>query len=113
MTKEDMIITTSPFIEGFKVKKVIGLVSAFTIRTRGVLGQIIGGIEGMFGGKITAYEEELEKAREEALGKIVERAKSLGANAIISVDFETSNISPTKPAMVFSAWGTAVVLERK
>lgn len=106
-----MIIATTPFIEGYKVKQVLGLVSAFTIRTRGIGGQIIGGLQEIVGGKITAYEYEMEKAREEALSKIIKKAEEKGANAIIGVDFETTNMSHST-AILFSAWGTAVILEK-
>ena len=107
-----MILTTTPYLDGYKIKKVVGLVSAFTIRTRGFGGQIVGDIESVFGGKITAYEKEMENARIEVLEKIKKEAKEKGANAIIGIDFETSNISPRSPAIVFSSWGTAVVLEK-
>jgi len=108
-----MIITTTPYLDGYKIKKVIGLVHAFSIRTRGLGGQITGGVESIFGGKITAYESEMKKTRDEVLKKLEKEAEKKGANAIIGIDLETTNISPTHPAIVLSAWGTAVVLENK
>jgi len=57
-----------------------------TPRTRGVLGQIIGGIQSMFGGEITAFTVELEKARMEAMERVKAKALALGANALIGLD---------------------------
>jgi len=82
------------------------------VRTRGVGGKIFAGIEGIFGGEVTAYTSECEKARRESLNRLIENAKRIGANAILGVDFETADILQGT-ATVFSAYGTAVIAEPK
>ncbi|MDR0797666.1 MAG: YbjQ family protein, partial [Nitrososphaerota archaeon] len=64
--KHAFIIVTTPMVAGYKIKKVLGLVTGLTPRTRGVLGQFKGGIESMFGGEVTSFTSEIEKARWEA-----------------------------------------------
>lgn len=105
------IIATTPTIPGYKIKRVLGVVTGLTPRTRGVLGQFVGGIQSMFGGEITAFTEELEKARVEAVARVRSKAMSMGANAVVGLDLETSDISFQAPIVVMSATGTAVIIE--
>jgi uncharacterized protein YbjQ (UPF0145 family) len=108
--KLSMIVVTTPTIPGYEVIKVFGTVHGLTVRTRGVGGKFIAGIESAFGGEVTAYTSECEKARKESFDRMIENAKKLGANAIIGVDFETSEILQSA-ATVFSAYGTAVLVK--
>jgi len=105
------IIATTPTIQGYKIKKVLGVVTGLTPRTRGVLGQFIGGIQSMLGGEVTAFTEEMEKARLEAMARIKAKAMNIGANAIVGVDLETSDIGREAPIVLISATGTAVIIE--
>jgi uncharacterized protein YbjQ (UPF0145 family) len=109
--KQSMIVVTTPTIPGYEVLKVLGTVHGLTVRTRGVGGKFIAGIESAFGGEVTAYTSECEKARKESMDRLIENAKKLGANAVLSVDFETSEILQST-ATVFSAYGTAVVVKK-
>lgn len=105
------ILSTTPSIPGYEVKRVLGVVTGLTPRTRGVLGQIVGGIQSMFGGEITAFTSELEKARVEAMERVKAKALTLGANAIIGLDLETSDMGAQWGIVVISATGTAVIVE--
>jgi len=105
-----MMVVTTPTLPGYRVVKVLGVVHGLTVRTRGVGGKFVAGIEGMFGGEVTAYSSEAEKARRESLQRLIEAATGMGANAIIGADFETSDILQGM-ATLFSAYGTAVVVE--
>jgi uncharacterized protein YbjQ (UPF0145 family) len=105
------IISTTPNIPGYKIIKILGVVTGLTPRTRGVLGQIIGGIQSMFGGEITAFTIELEKARMEAMERVRAKALALGANALIGLDLETSDMGVQWGIVVISATGTAVMVE--
>jgi uncharacterized protein YbjQ (UPF0145 family) len=87
------------------------VVTGLTPRTRGVLGQFIGGIQSMLGGEVTAFTEEMEKARLEAMARIKAKAMNMGANAIVGVDLETSDIGREAPIVLISATGTAVIVE--
>jgi uncharacterized protein YbjQ (UPF0145 family) len=107
--KELMVVTTST-IPGCEIVKAFGTVHGMTVRTRGVGGKIMAGIEGMFGGEVTSYSSEAEKARKESMDRLIENARSVGANAIVRTDFETSDIL-NGTATIFSAYGTAVIIK--
>ena len=106
-----IIVVTTPTVPGYQVVKVLGPVHGLTVRTRGVGGKIVAGIEGIFGGEVTTYTSECEKARKESLDRLIESAKKIGANAIIGVDFETSDILQGT-ATVFASYGTAALVEK-
>ena len=105
------IMTTTPTIPGYKIKKVLGVVTGLTPRTRGMLGKFVGGIQSMLGGEVTAFTTELEKARVEAMGRVRTKALNLGANAVIGLDLETSDMGSQMSIIVISATGTAVIVE--
>ena len=109
-TKKDLIVVTTSIIPGYEIVKALGTVHGMTVRTRGVGGKIIAGIESMFGGEVTSYSSEAEKARKESMDRLIENAKSIGADAVVRTDFETSDIL-SGTATIFSAYGTAVVIK--
>ena len=109
-TKSELMVVTTSTIPGFEIVKALGTVHGITVRTRGIGGKIIAGFEGMFGGEVTAYSSEVEKARKESMERLVENAKSVGANAVVRTDFETSDIL-NGTATIFSAYGTAVIIK--
>jgi len=104
-------MVTTPTVAGYKIKKVLGLVTGLTPRTRGILGQFIAGFESMAGGEVTAFTSEMEKARWEAIERAKARAIALGANAIVGLDVETSDLGLQNGIVLFSATGTAVLIE--
>jgi len=106
-----MMVVTTPTLPGYRVVKVLGVATGLTVRTRGVGGKFVAGIEGMFGGEVTSYSSEAEKARRESLQRLIDVATRMGANAVIGADFETSDILQGM-ATLFSAYGTAVVVEQ-
>ncbi|WP_455278809.1 heavy metal-binding domain-containing protein [[Eubacterium] cellulosolvens] len=109
-TQEFMIVTT-PSIPGYKIKKVLGIVTGLTPRTRGVLGKFVASFQSMLGGEVTAFTTELEKARIEAIDRVKYKARALGANAITGLDLETSDLGLQAGVIVISATGTAVIVE--
>ena len=104
-----MIIVTSPEIPGKKIKHTLGLVRGNTIRARHVGKDIMAGLRNLVGGEVTEYAKLLAESREQALDRMQEEAEQLGANAIISLQFQTSVIMGGAAEMM--AYGTAVVLE--
>lgn len=104
------MVVTTPTIAGYRIVRVVGPVYGMTIRSRGVGGKFVAGIQSMFGGEITSYVSELENARRESVERLMENARKIGANAVLNTDFETSDILQST-AIVFSAYGTAVVIE--
>jgi uncharacterized protein YbjQ (UPF0145 family) len=105
------MMSTTPSIAGYKIKKVLGVVTGLTPRTRGVLGKFVAGIESMFGGEVTAFTTELEKARIEAMERVKAKAIRMGANALVGLDLETSDMGFQMGIIVISATGTAVIVE--
>jgi uncharacterized protein YbjQ (UPF0145 family) len=106
----EVIVVTTHGLPGYEIVKVLGHVHGLTVRTRGVGGKFIAGIEGIIGGEVTAYTSECEKARGESLTRLIENARKMGANAVIGTDFETSDILQGT-ATVFAAYGTAVIVK--
>jgi uncharacterized protein YbjQ (UPF0145 family) len=106
--KEFMVVTT-PTVPGYRIKKVLGVVTGLTPRTRGVGGKIVAGIQSMLGGEVTAFTYEIEKAKTEAMSRAIEKARDMGANAIVGLDMETSNV--LQSLVLISATGTAVIIE--
>jgi uncharacterized protein YbjQ (UPF0145 family) len=102
------VIVTTPTVPGYRVIKVLGVVTGLTPRTRGIGGKIVAGFQSMIGGEVTAFTVELEKARAEAIDRVVKKAQALGANGIVGLDMETSDV--LQSLVVISATGTAVVL---
>jgi uncharacterized protein YbjQ (UPF0145 family) len=105
-----ILVVTTPTVPGYQIIKVLGAVHGLTVRTRGVGGKFAAGIEGMFGGEVTTYSSEAEKARRESLQRLIDNAVAMGANAVAAADFETSDILQGM-ATLFSVYGTAVVIE--
>ena len=110
-TTPGFIVTTTPTVEGYRIRKVLGIVTGLTPRTRGVLGKFVAGIQSMFGGEVTAFTTELEKARIEAIQRVRSKALQLGANAIVGLDLETSDLGLQQGIVIISATGTAVIIE--
>lgn len=102
-----MIVTTTPSVEGYRVERYCGLVHGETVNGINALKDIGAGLRNVFGGRSAGYEEELIKARQDALDEMERRAQELGANAIIGliVDVEAMGAGDM---LVVSATGTAV-----
>lgn len=107
----DVLVVTTPEIPGYRVKEIKGLVYGQSIRTRGALGRIVAGIEAIVGGASQTYLEEFNKARNEAIERLKENAARVGANAVLSVDFETSEI--LEGFILITVYGTAALVEKE
>jgi uncharacterized protein YbjQ (UPF0145 family) len=104
----EFLVVTTPTISGYRIRKVLGVVTGLTARTRGVGGKFVAGIQSMVGGEVSAFTYEIEKARVEAIQRMREQAQQMGANAVIGLDMESSDLLSV---IVISATGTAVVVE--
>jgi uncharacterized protein YbjQ (UPF0145 family) len=109
--REGMVIVTTPTVPGYEVKEILGIVSGLTARTRGIGGKLVAGIESMIGGEVSAFTYEMEKARKEAIKRLSEEARRMGANAVVGVDVETSEVF--EGVVLISATGTAVNIEKE
>ncbi|MBA7698171.1 hypothetical protein ES703_106846 [subsurface metagenome] len=104
-----MIITTTETISGKKVVKTLGLVKGNTIRARHVGRDIVAGFRNIVGGEITEYTKMLAESREQALDRMQQEAKKLGANAVVGMRFITASIMGGAAELL--AYGTAVIVE--
>lgn len=104
-----LLITTSTHLEGYKITKQLGLVRGITVRSRGLGGNLVGGIMALFGGKNTIYTDLCENTREEALQLLIQHAKDMGANAIINMRYDANEVMQGITEVL--AYGTAVVVE--
>jgi uncharacterized protein YbjQ (UPF0145 family) len=104
-----MLITTTPAIEGMKVEQYHGLVSGEAIMGANVFKDMFASVRDIVGGRSAAYEQELKKAKDLALGEMAQQAEELGSNAVISVDLDYETVGQGSMLMV-SASGTAVRL---
>jgi len=102
--------TTAFSITGYKIVRELGIVRGLTVRTRGVGGRFLAGISGVVGGKVDAYIDMCEQARGEALQHMIDHAQAMGANAVIGMRYDTTEIAEGMDEVL--AYGTAVVIER-
>jgi uncharacterized protein YbjQ (UPF0145 family) len=104
-----LIIVTSDHIEGKKTIKTLGMVKGSTIRARHMGKDIVAGFRSMVGGEISEYTKLMAEAREQAIGRMVEQAEEMGANAILDTRFVTSMVMSGASELL--VYGTAVVVE--
>jgi uncharacterized protein YbjQ (UPF0145 family) len=107
---DEILITTSNQLEGYHITKHLGLVRGITVRSRSLLGNIGGGIQSLFGGKLSIYVELCETAREEAYQLLLHHGDQLGANAIINIRYDANEIMQGITEVL--AYGTAVIVEK-
>lgn len=106
-----MMILTTEEAAGYEVVRVFGLVRGNTIRTRHLGKDIVAALRGMVGGEIPEYTKLFAEAREQALDRMSEEAKELGANGVLGVRFSTSMVMSSAAELL--VYGTAVELVRK
>ena len=104
-----MIITTGPAVEGRQVGKYLGVVSAQAILGINIGKDLMAGLRNIAGGRSGAYEGEIAKAVEEVTAELTTAAQNLGADAVISVDFDYESVG-TGGMLIVAASGTAVKL---
>ena len=107
--KSGIIVVSSNGIEGKKIVKTLGLVKGNTIRARHIGRDIMAGLRGVIGGEIKEYTKLMAESREQAMERMVENARALGANAIVGVRFTTSMVMSGAAELL--VYGTAVVVE--
>ena len=104
-----MIVATTPFVAGHRITETKGHVYGLVVRSRGLGGNIAAAVRSLAGGEIKEYTELLEDTRRQAIDRMVQNATLMGANAVISMRFDSSEIGSTMSEIV--AYGTAVVVE--
>lgn len=104
-----MIIVTTEHIQGKEIGKVLGLARGNTVRARALGKDIMAMLRNVVGGEVTEYTKMIAESREQALDRMVENAKALGANAVVNVRFGTSMVM--SGAAEILAYGTAVIIK--
>jgi len=104
------MVTTAFDLPGYRVAKTLGLVRGVTVRSRSILGTLGASLETLVGGNITLFEDMCEKAREQALDLMLEHAGEHGANAVIGVRYDATEVMQGVTEVI--AYGTAVQVER-
>src|SRR6516164_554011 len=104
-----MLVTTTENVPGFRRAKTLGQCFGVVVRSRGIGGNLVAGLRSIVGGEIHEYTALLEEARRHAIDRMVQNATAMGANGIIMMRFDSSEIGQTMSEIV--AYGTAVVLE--
>ncbi len=106
---EKIIVTTTESIPGYRIVRVLGIVSGSTVRARHIGRDILAGLKNIVGGEISEYTELLADARDEAIRRMIEKARALGANAVVNVRLSSSQVA--QGAAEILAYGTAVIVE--
>jgi uncharacterized protein YbjQ (UPF0145 family) len=105
------MVTTAFELEGFRVTKSVGVARGIVVRSRSIVGNIGATIQTLFGGNITLFSQLCEQSREQAFDIMLEHAEQMGANAVIGMRFDATEIAAGVTEVL--AYGTAVVVAPK
>ncbi len=106
-----MIVVTTEGVQGYDVAEPKVQVFGLVVRSRGLGGNIRAGLRSLAGGEIIEYTEMLEDARRNALDRMVKNAAAMGANGVVRMQFDSSEMGNTMSEIV--AYGTAVILKKQ
>ena len=109
MNQTHPLTTTTFDLPGYRVIKSFGVVRGIIVRSRSILGNIGAGIQSIFGGNISLYTSLCERTREEAFNQMIHHAGQLGANAVVGVRYDATEIGPGITEVL--CYGTAVFVE--
>ena len=104
-----MLLTNLEIVPDKRISKHLGLVQGSSVRAKHIGRDFMAGLKNVFGGELTGYTELLQESRQEAMDRMQEQARAVGANAILNIRFSTSSV--TAGAAELFAYGTAVILE--
>ena len=105
------MITSAFELPGHTIAKNLGIVRGITVRSRSIVGNFVGGIQSLFGGNITIYTKLCEQARSEAFALMCDHGDQLGANGIVGVRYDATEVMSGLTEVL--CYGTAVVVARK
>ena len=104
-------VTTTLSIDGYRIKEFRGVVRGIIVRAPTIAQGILGGLKSIVGGRIGAYTQMCEQARQQAYDLMIEHAKELGANAVVGLRYDASEVVGRESATEVLCYGTAVVIE--
>jgi uncharacterized protein YbjQ (UPF0145 family) len=108
---DTMIITTTPSIEGKRIREYRGIVTGEAILGANIFRDLFAGLRDIVGGRSAAYEKELRNARELAMAEMASTAQEAGANAVVAVDLDYEVLGHSNGMLMVSISGTAVIVE--
>lgn len=106
---DNSMITTAFELPGYRITTNLGVVRGITVRSRSIVGNVLGGLQSLFGGNITIYTELCERARDETFQLMRQHAQSLRANAVIGMRYDATELMAGLTEVL--CYGTAVVVE--
>ena len=109
-----MLIVTTEQVPGYQIESVLGVCLGTGVRSRNAVGNILGGVAAIFGGKQGGATAMVNQTRDDALNALAEHAASLGANAVVGMRFDSGEFDSGQGQVMemVTAYGTAVVLAR-
>lgn len=105
-------ITTTFNFEGYRITKYLGVVRGIVVRAPTISQGILGGLKSIVGGQIGAYTEMCEQTRQQAYDLLIDHATQMGANAVLGLRYDASDVGKQSGATEVLAYGTAVVIEK-
>jgi len=105
---QNAMVTTTMDLPGYTITRSLGVVRGITVRSRSVVGSVVGGLQTLFGGNITIYTNLCEQARAETYQQMCQHAMKLGANAIVCMRYDATEIMAGLTEVL--CYGTAVVV---
>ncbi|MCC2681188.1 Uncharacterized conserved protein YbjQ, UPF0145 family [Nitrosospira multiformis] len=106
-----MQLTTTPGIDGKRITRYCGVVAGEAVLGANIFKDLFAGIRDLVGGRSGTYEKELQRARDIALEELQQRARDLGANAVVGIDIDYEVLGKENGMLMVSASGTAVIVE--
>ena len=103
-----MIATTTHNIEGKQITQYLGVVTSQTIIGANFFKDILGGLRDFFGGRSGTYEKVLDEAKGYAMSELLQKARAMGANAVVGIDLDYETVGSNGSMLMVSASGTAV-----
>ena len=110
MEQTHLLTTTTFELPGYRIIKSFGVVRGIIVRSRSIVGNIGASIQSLFGGNISLYTTLCERARDDAFNQMLAHGGALGANAVVGVRYDATEISPGITEVL--CYGTAVLVER-
>jgi len=110
MSQTHPLTTTTFELPGYRVVRSFGVVRGIVVRSRSILGNIGAGLQSLFGGNISLYTSLCERTREAAFNQMISHAGELGANAVVGVRYDATEIGAGITEVL--CYGTAVYVER-
>ena len=109
-TFNNVLLTTTPTIEGQPIREYKGIVTGETIIGANFMKDLFAGIRDIIGGRSGSYEKVLREAKDTALAEMEQRAASMGANAVVGIDVDYETVGQSGSMLMVAVSGTAVVI---